>query len=103
MLRPLRSAHSFPSFLVEDRSTFYGYFINNMAISHQPAGTLQAARSRELLMSTPTQYRDALGTHVASVALIGPEEQRRKAVSSALSGSQACVTQEFTSYPGLDD
>jgi pilus assembly protein CpaE len=38
-----------------------------------------------------------------SVALIGPEEQRRKAVASALAGSQANVMREFSSYPELDD
>ena len=37
-----------------------------------------------------------LDIHVMSVALIGPEEQRRKAVASALTGSQA----DGTAYPG---
>ncbi|HEV2274064.1 MAG TPA: AAA family ATPase [Acidobacteriaceae bacterium] len=54
-------------------------------------------------MSTFTHDPDALGTNVLSVALIGPEEQRRKAVAGALSGSQASVTREFASYPDLDD
>ncbi|HVJ07449.1 MAG TPA: AAA family ATPase [Acidisarcina sp.] len=54
-------------------------------------------------MSTPTQDPDALGTNVLSVALIGPEEHRRKAVARALAGPQASVTREFSSYPGLDD
>jgi pilus assembly protein CpaE len=54
-------------------------------------------------MPTFTRDPDALGTHILSVALIGPEEQRRKAVAGALAGSQANVTQEFPSYPGLDD
>jgi len=44
-----------------------------------------------------------LDIHVMSVALIGPEEQRRKAVASALAGSQANLTREFASYPELDD
>ena len=55
------------------------------------------------MMSTFTQDPDALGANVLSVALIGPEEQRRKAVASALAGSQANVTREFASYPELDD
>lgn len=54
-------------------------------------------------MSTFTQGPDALDVHVLSVALIGPEEQRRRAVAAALAGSQASVTREFASYPGLDD
>jgi pilus assembly protein CpaE len=61
------------------------------------------AEGRELLMSTFTHDPDALGAKVLSVALIGPQEQRRKAVASALAGSQASVTKEFTSYPGFDD
>ncbi len=54
-------------------------------------------------MSTFTHDPDALGAKVLSVALIGPQEQRRKAVATALAGSQASVTREFTSYPGFDD
>jgi len=55
------------------------------------------------VMSTFTHDPDALGAKVLSVALIGPQEQRRHAVASALAGSQASVTREFTSYPGFDD
>ena len=55
------------------------------------------------MMSTSAQGPDMLDVHVMSVALIGPEEQRRKAVASALAGSQANVMQEFPSYPELDD
>lgn len=55
------------------------------------------------MMSTFTHGPDALGAKVLSVALIGPQEQRRQAIASALAGSQAGVTREFTSYPGFDD
>ncbi len=55
------------------------------------------------MMSTSAQGPDMLDVHVMSVALIGPDEQRRKAVASALAGSQANVTREFASYPELDD
>src|ERR1700722_4480034 len=54
-------------------------------------------------MTTSMQGSDTFDVHVISVALIGPEEQRRKAVAGALAGSQANVTREFTSYPELDD
>ncbi len=54
-------------------------------------------------MSTFTHDPDALGANVLSVALIGPAENRRQAVASALAGSQASVTREFPSYPSLDD
>jgi pilus assembly protein CpaE len=55
------------------------------------------------VMSTSAQGRDTLDVHVMSVALIGPQEQRRKAVAHALAGSQANVAREFSSYPELDD
>ena len=54
-------------------------------------------------MPTTTHDPDALGTNVLSVALIGPEEQRRKAIANALAGPQANVTTELSSYPDLDD
>jgi pilus assembly protein CpaE len=55
------------------------------------------------VMSTFAQGPDSLDVHVLSVALIGPDEQRRHAMSRALAGSQANVTREFASYPSLDD
>ncbi len=54
-------------------------------------------------MATSTQDRDSLGANVLSVALIGPAEQCRKTMISALSGSQASISREFLSYPSLDD
>jgi pilus assembly protein CpaE len=74
-----------------------------MSNSVQSATKLTKAEGREFLMSTFTHDPDTLGSKVLSVALIGPQEQRRKAVASALAGSQASVTREFTSYPGFDD
>src|SRR5580692_7663882 len=74
-----------------------------MAISVQPNGRFREPGRRDIVMSTSAQGHDMLDIHVMSVALIGPEEQRRKAVASALAGSQANVTREFTSYPELDD
>lgn len=55
------------------------------------------------MMSTSTRDPDALGSHVLSVALIGPEEQRRRAVACALAGPQTGVTREIAAYPELDD
>lgn len=54
-------------------------------------------------MSTSMQDRDALSANVLSVALIGPEEQRRRSMAHALTGSQANVAREFSTYPDLDD
>jgi pilus assembly protein CpaE len=74
-----------------------------MSNSVQSAAKLTKVEGREFVMSTFTHNPDALGAKVLSVALIGPQEQRRQAVASALAGSQASVTREFTSYPGFDD
>jgi len=80
-----------------------GEFTNDMSQTIKAATKLPEAEGREFLMSTFTHDPDALGAKVLSVALIGPQEQRRKAVANALAGSQASVTKEFTSYPGFDD
>ena len=55
-----------------------------MAISVQPNGMFREPGRRDIVMSTSAQGHDMLDIHVMSVALIGPEEQRRKAVASAL-------------------
>jgi Flp pilus assembly CpaE family ATPase len=50
------------------------------------------------------QYPDSLGGDVLSIALIGPDEDRRKAASTALAGCQGGEIREFSSYPpSLDD
>ena len=54
-------------------------------------------------MSMSTQDSDALGANVLTIALIGPDQQRRGAVAIALTGLQAGVTREFSSYPELDE
>jgi pilus assembly protein CpaE len=54
-------------------------------------------------MATPTQDPDALGTNLLTIALMGPEQQRRGAVAMALSGLQAGMTREFSAYPELDE
>ncbi|MGD0830001.1 MAG: hypothetical protein ABR907_03590 [Terracidiphilus sp.] len=50
------------------------------------------------------QYPDSLGADVLSVALIGPDEDRRKALATALNNCQSGEIREFSSYPpSLDD
>jgi pilus assembly protein CpaE len=55
------------------------------------------------VMSTSTQGPDALGANVLTIALIGPDQQRRSAVAIALTGLQAGITREFPTYPELDE
>lgn len=54
-------------------------------------------------MSAYTQDPDTLGANVLSVALIGPEESRRREIAIAVAGPQANVAKEFRAYPELDD
>jgi len=54
-------------------------------------------------MSTLLPNPEAVGSNVLSVALIGPEEYRRKAVASALADSHAANTSEFLAYPRIED
>ena len=63
---------------------------------------LQTARGIDSAM-TSFQNTDAIGVNALSIALIGPEEQRRKAVATALAGSLSGMTREFSSYPELDE
>jgi Flp pilus assembly CpaE family ATPase len=51
-----------------------------------------------------TKYPDSIGAEVMSIALIGPDEERRKAVSRALAECRGAEVREFSSYPTtLDD
>jgi pilus assembly protein CpaE len=46
-----------------------------------------------------TQYPNSLGADVLSIALIGPDEERRKAAASALAGCPNVEIHEFPIYP----
>jgi pilus assembly protein CpaE len=54
-------------------------------------------------MSVYAQDTDTLGANLLTVALIGPDEARRRDLAVAIAGPQATVAQEFREYPGLDD
>lgn len=54
-------------------------------------------------MSTFTQDPDTLGADVLTVALIGPEEARRREIALAVARPQATVAREYRTYPELDD
>ena len=50
------------------------------------------------------QLPDSIGAETLSIALIGPDEDRRKKVAAALAECQGSEVREFTSYPQtLDD
>lgn len=81
----------------------------NYRLHGNPEGKLHAAGSTssvnpDLSPNFDTQFSDSLGSDALSIALIGPDEERRKAAEIALAGCQAQGYREFSSYPpSLDD
>jgi Flp pilus assembly CpaE family ATPase len=77
--------------------------------SDNPQGKSQASGGSNPVNSESSsylddQYPDSLGGDVLTIALIGPDEERRKAAVSALAGCQGGEIREFSSYPpSLDD
>jgi pilus assembly protein CpaE len=67
------------------------------------AETSEVARRYPYVMSTSAKGTDMLGSKTLSIALIGPEEYRRKPIASALTGLQGSIMREFSFYPELDD
>ena len=50
-------------------------------------------------MSASIQIPDALSASVLSIAIVGPEDRRRKTVAGEIAGCQAGAIQEFSAYP----
>lgn len=74
-----------------------------MQTSDQTDKTSELEGKRELLMGATTQDRDSLGAATLTVALIGPDNACRNAITAALIGSQGRIAKELTAYPSLDD
>ncbi len=68
------------------------------------SGTPIPGKASEGVM-TPISSQDsgAIGANVLTVALIGPDPERRQAIAKALAGPQVGTTREFSVYPELDD
>jgi len=62
------------------------------------------AVSSGLSSNLDTKYPDSVGAELLSIALIGPDENRRRAVAAALAECRAAKVREFSSYPtALDE
>jgi pilus assembly protein CpaE len=48
-------------------------------------------------------HADSVSMSALSVALIGPDDVRRKTLAAALAGPQANIAREVPQYPGVDD
>jgi Flp pilus assembly CpaE family ATPase len=60
--------------------------------------------SASISSNLDTNYPDSIGAELLSIALIGPDVERREAVASALANCQVAEVLEFPAYPpALDD
>ena len=59
--------------------------------------------SRTSVMSTFMRDTESLSMSALSLVLIGPHEERRRALVKALEGPQAKIARELSRYPQLDD
>src|SRR3984957_1291737 len=64
--------------------------------SHRATKTVRTA---EVSTNFDTKREDAPGAELLSVALIGPDEEKRSAVARALAETQRADVREFDSYP----
>jgi pilus assembly protein CpaE len=72
-------------------------------IEFQATGSCHSVSSDSFQYVAP-QYSESFSADPLSIALIGPDEERRKAAATALAGFQGGDIREFSAYPpGLDD
>ena len=100
-----------PTLFVEDGSNLRVQFPNDLSIrdlSGKAAGvsmstsmekTPNTASSAEGSPNFGTKRADSIGAEHLSVALIGPDEERRSVVANALAETRRAVVREFDSYP----
>jgi pilus assembly protein CpaE len=78
--------------------------MQNVLLSIKSVAVPEVAGRSPSVMSTSARGPDTLGSKTLSIALIGPEEYRRKPIASALTGLQgSSVIKEYSFYPELDD
>jgi pilus assembly protein CpaE len=76
---------------------------DNQEFKFQSIGSSNSVSSDSFPYIAP-QYSDSFGSDPLSIALIGPDEERRKAAASSLAEFEGGDIREFSSYPpGLDD
>ncbi|MFZ1084241.1 MAG: hypothetical protein WAN35_04680, partial [Terracidiphilus sp.] len=85
-----------------DSSSTY-HFLEHQQDKHRSTGGNKPVNS-DTSPYLDDQYPDSLGSDLLSIALIGPDEGRRKAAATALAGCQGGEIREFSTYPpSLDD
>jgi Flp pilus assembly CpaE family ATPase len=79
------------------------HFMENQQVQFRSTGGSKPVNS-DTSQYLDDQYPDSLGSDLLSIALIGPDEGRRKAAATALAGCQGGDIREFSTYPpSLDD
>ena len=69
-----------------------------------PITNLNPNESTDRVTPLTQSGSESLNVDLLSVAIVGPQDQRRRAVASALtSGSRSRTMREFASYPSLDE
>jgi Flp pilus assembly CpaE family ATPase len=80
----------------------YQYSVNPQGKLHAAGGSNPVNSESQQYLDD--QYPDSLGADVLTIALVGPDEDRRKAAANALAECQGGEVREFSSYPpSLDD
>jgi MinD-like ATPase involved in chromosome partitioning or flagellar assembly/ActR/RegA family two-component response regulator len=64
-----------------------------------PQGAIQTVSSAGVSPNFETKHAEAIGATLLSVALIGPNEERRSVVARALAETRRANVREFDSYP----
>lgn len=64
-----------------------------------PQGVSNSVSSADVSPKFGTKHADAVGAETLSVALIGPDEDKRSAVAKALAETRRANVREFASYP----
>jgi pilus assembly protein CpaE len=79
-------------------------WLERLAFRRSLVTLLQASGSSKYAMSDFSRNHDVPGAGGLSIALIGPDDKRRRELAGALAGFQGASVKEFSSFPAeLDD
>jgi pilus assembly protein CpaE len=65
--------------------------------------TPKTGEGEDAAMATFMRRGNSLGMSALSLILIGPHQERRRAVAKSFAGAQAIIARELPSYPTVDD
>ena len=65
--------------------------------------TSKTREDEDAAMATSMRRDNSLGMTTLSLVLIGPHQERRRAVAKSFAGAQAIIAREISTYPTVDD